>query len=117
MGNNNGGANVVGVSEPQQPSSSRALASLPDQEQTSERPAIQNTPRKRETIAPMNKSAAHRQADDVAPFFQPWWYGQARGDHRLRAAPPQKQAGEVAPFFQPWWYAQPSAVRHLRNPG
>src|SRR4029079_9421929 len=50
MGNNSDSADAVGakIREPQQPSSFRALARPPDQ-QTSERPGIQNMPRKRES--------------------------------------------------------------------
>jgi len=118
IGNNSGSANVgAKIRETQQPSSSRALANLLDAEQTSERPAIQSTPRKRESNAPINNSAVHRQSDEVAPFFQPWWNGEARGNQRPSNLKAQKQAGELAPFFKPWWYAQPSADRRIRNPG
>ena len=97
------------IGEPEQPSSYSAVAGPPDHEQTSERAAIQNMPKK------SSKSAGQSYADH--PLFQPWWDGRKVADQQRRNSVAPKHVGELTPFFQPWWYARPSADRRLRDPG
>ena len=126
------------VSGSKQPTSDPLSASLlPDHQQT-ERPANQNTPKKRELTARLNNPNSEDTANGtgkaqgrpkIGKFEQSSSYSDLAPDHEQTPERPtiqntpkksSKSAGQShadypAPLFQPWWDGRKVADQQLRN--